>query len=458
MVLDCIASRPYSRPVASRTSLTDLEASFLAIEAPGLPLHVGAVLTLDEEHPVTMPELRRLVAARLRQLPKFQQKVTFTPLALRRPEWVPAPANLDSHLFHHRLRPPGRRSQLFALCARIHETPLARDRPLWEIHLIDGVDGRGQALMIKAHHAITDGVAGVGLAQVLFDRASASRPHVELPPTHFVHSSLISPLDAIRALVGLALTAARGPIVGVGPFNGPVGRHRAFAGASLRMDAITKVKLQLGATIDDVLVALVAVGLRRYLSELRYPDIPTRLRSLVPVSTRAISPRATFGNHVSAVFVDLPLDTAELPDVVGRIAALKSAQRTAHAAEGASIAIHSVALLPNPVHELVLRITSKLRFAHLVLSDVRGLREPLFLLGRRITACYPMMPLSSEVGLAIAAVSMDRVMGVGITVDPSLVPEPWRLARAIERSLADYEPPTAERLAAGDDRGLARIE
>jgi diacylglycerol O-acyltransferase / wax synthase len=410
----------------------------LAMETPGVPLHVGAVLTLDEEHPVTMPELRRLVAARLRQLPRFHQKVAFTPLALRRPEWVPARTNLDSHLFHHRVRVPGRPSQLFALCARIHEKPLARDRPLWEIHLIDGVDGRGQALMIKAHHAITDGVGGVGLAQVLFDRASASSSHVELPPTHFVHSSLISPLDAIRALVGLAFTAARGPIVGIGPFNGPVGRHRAFAGASLRMDAITKVKLQLGATIDDVLVALVAVGLRRYLNKLRYPDIPTSLRAMVPVSTRAISSRATFGNHVSAVFVDLPLDTAELPEVVARIAALKTAQRTAHAAEGASIAIHSVALLPNPVHELVLRIASKQRFGHLVLSDVPGLREPLFLLGRRIGACYPMMPLSSEVGLAIAAVSMDRVMGIGITADPGLVPEPRRLAKAIEWEFAHY--------------------
>jgi diacylglycerol O-acyltransferase len=423
--------------VGSGTRLSDLEASFLAMEGPGLPLHVGAVLTLDEKDRVTMAELRRLVASRLPQLPKFQQKVAFTSLALRRPEWVPAAANLDSHLFHHRLRTPGRRSQLFALCARIHETPLARDRPLWEMHLIDGVEGRSQALMIKAHHAITDGVAGVGLAQVLFDRASASRRKVELPPTHFVHDDSASALNAIEALVGLAFTAARGPVVGVGPFNGSVGRHRAFAGASLRMDAIIKVKQQLGATIDDVLVGLVAAGLHRYLSELQYPDIPTRLRAMMPVSTRAVSPQTTFGNHVSAVFVDLPLDTADVPKVVARIVALKSAQRTAHAAEGASIAIHSVALLPNPLHELVLRLTSKVRFAHLILSDVRGLREPLFLLGRRIEACYPMMPLSSEVGLAIAAVSMDRLMGVGITVDPSLVPQPWRLARAIERSLAD---------------------
>lgn len=100
------------------------------------------------------------------------------------------------------------------------------------------------------------------------------------------------------------------------------------------------------------------------------------------------------------------------------------------------MAIQSVALLPNPVFEYVLRLTSKTRFANLILSDVPGVREPLFILGRRITACYPMMPLASEVGLSIAAVSMDEVMGIGITADPGLVPEPHRLAKAIEWALA----------------------
>lgn len=429
--------------MGSGTRLTDLESSFLAIENPGVPLHVAAVLTLEEGDPLATSDLRRLIASRLSRLPKFQQRVTFSPFALWRPEWAPAShVDLDYHLFHHRLPAPGRRSQLFALCARIHETPLARDRPLWEMHLIDGVGGDRQALLIKTHHAITDGMAGVGLAQVLFDRASADKHHVELPPTHFVsaaNAGNASPWNAIQGLVGLAFTAARGPVVGAGPFNGSVGPDRAFAGASLGMDAIVRAKRLLGGTVDDVLIAVVAAGLRRYLLELRYPVMPRALRAMLPVSTRAISRGAIFGNHVSAVFLDLPLDTAVLPELVPRIAAAKSTHRTAHAAEGGSMAIQSVALLPNPVHEVVLRLTSKVRFAHLILSDVRGLPEPLFLLGRRLGVCYPMMPLSSAVGLSIAAVSMGGLMGVGITADPNIVPQPWRLARAIERVLARNE-------------------
>lgn len=212
-----------------------------------------------------------------------------------------------------------------------------------------------------------------------------------------------------------------------------------FAGASLSMESIVRAKRQLGATIDDVLLALVAGGLRRYLHELSYPEMPLALRAMVPVSTRVSSGHEIFGNHVSAIFLDLPLDGAPLPDFVARIAASKSAVRTTHAAEGGSIAIHSLGLLPNPVHEMALRITSRLRFAHLIVSDIRGLREPMFLLGRRITACYPMMPLAAQVGLSIAALSADGVMAVGITADPGLVPDPWRLARAIELTLAEHE-------------------
>jgi diacylglycerol O-acyltransferase / wax synthase len=424
------------------TRLTALEASFLAMEGPELPLHVGALLTIDANEPISMPELRRLVVSRLRHLPKFRQRVTFSPLALGRPEWTrTSRLNLDSHLFEHRLAPPGRISQLLALCAHIHEAPLARNRPLWEMHLIQGIEGDEQALLIKTHHAVTDGIAGVGLAQILFDRAPAIKRHVDLPPTRFADCANMwtSPLSILRGFVGLGLTVARGPMVRSGPFNGAVGPHREFAVATLRMDAILRAKRQIGGSVDDVLLALVAAGLHRYLGELRYPEKPRALRAMIPVSTRSASGAATFGNHVTAIFVDLPTDSADVPRLVRQIAAWKAILRTEHAAEGASMAIEAVGMLPNPVHEAVLRLVSRVPFAHLILSDVRGLDEPLFLLGRKIAACYPMMPLAQAVGLSIAAVSMDELMGVGISSDPGLVPEPQRLARAIEWALDGYE-------------------
>ena len=422
------------------TPLTVLESSFLAMEGPELPLHVAALLILGATEPITMPELRRLVAARLPRLPKFRQRVKSSPLSLGRPQWTRMRRlNLDSHLFQHRLAPPGRRSQLFALCALIHEKPLARSRPLWEMHLIQGLEGGEQALLIKAHHAVTDGIAGVGLAQVLFDREPAIKRHVELPQTRFVDCARSSPQGILKGLVGLALTAARGPIVTSGPFNGAVRAHRAFVVATLRMDAMLRAKRQIGGSVDDVLLALVAAGLNQYLGELRYPETPRALRAMVPVSTRPASRSATFGNHVTAIFVDLPTDSADVPRLVRQIAASKAILRTEHAAEGASMAIGAVGMLPNPVHEAVLRLVSRVPFAHLILSDVRGLDEPLFLLGRRIAACYPMMPLARAVGLSIAAVSMDEQMGVGISSDPGLVPEPQRLARAIEWALDRYE-------------------
>lgn len=426
--------------------LTALEASFLQLEKASAPMHVAGLLVVDASGlaggPVTMRELRHLVRSRLRFLPRFHHIVRFGGTGTA--EWVEtARLDLDAHLIHHRLPAPGSRAQLAELGARIHEEMLARDRPLWEIHLIDGLADRRQALIVKTHHSITDGIAGIEVAEVLFDRgdkvaASGGNGHV---PGRVAGTDGSPWLHAFQGALGVTALLAGGPVASDSPFNGPVGRHRSFAMAALSMDEIRKAKQHLGGSVDDLLLGIVSAGLGRYFRQHRWPVTGRKLRAMLPVSTRPPSNKPRLGNHVTSVFVDLPLDERDLGACVRRIAASKSELRSLHEADGVAVMLEAAGVLPAALHSAVVRRVGGMALANLVLSDVPGPDEPLFFLGRRIEACYPMMPLPPSVGLSIASVSMGGVMGVGVTVDPDMVPDPERLARHIEQAFTDSRPP-----------------
>lgn len=433
----------YVHEVASPQRLTALEASFLALERPGLPMHVAALVLLEGargQSPITLDDVRRLIASRLSRLPRFRERVRFRPLGLTPPEWIPvARLDMSRHLFEHRLRAPGRRTQLLALCARIQQKPLPRDLPLWQMHLIDGLDDGRQALVVKTHHAMADGVGAMELASVILEPAKPG-PHAtrnSVPAVHFA-SEDPNPSAWLEALVGVAFTAASGPIALASPFNGPVGPRRAFAIATLSMDKIRQVKQYVGVSVDDVLLAYVARGLQRYFRRGGLAA-PRAMRAMVPASTRQPSRKARGGNHLTMVFIDLPLDTRDIAACARRIAISKAMLKTVHSALGMSVLIEVAGWLPTPLHNATVRLAGSLPVANLVLSDVPGPLEPRYFLGRRVVACYPMLPLPAAVGVSIAAISMGGAMGIGITADPNLLPDPERLARAIEHELDAFE-------------------
>jgi diacylglycerol O-acyltransferase / wax synthase len=435
----------------SSERLTAVEASFIALEQARFPMHVAG-LTLFESgrRPVTMQEARRLVASRLRRERRFHECLRTSLMAW--PQWVPSNRIRPSaHFFHHVLMPPGGDAQLRRLCGEIHEAMLDRHVPLWEVHLIDGISGGRQGLLLKTHHAITDGLAGMEIAQLLFDPApGASRP--ELPVMRFGQPDMArAAWSALQGIVGLAFTAAGGPLAVKGPFDGPVSGQRAFGMATLSLPAIKRVKRQLGVRVDDVLAATIASGLRRYLCDIEYTEIPPALRAMLPVSTRGPMRAASPRNDVSAIFVDLPMDTDDMPTLACRIADAKATLRAAHATEGSAMAVQAAGLLPAPVHAALLRAVSGFPFANLVLSDVPGPNQRLYFLGRRIDACYPLMPLAPSIGLSIASVGMGDTIGVGVTADPALVPDAQRIASAIEHAAIAFEeavPRTGRRSAA----------
>jgi WS/DGAT/MGAT family acyltransferase len=442
-----------------RERLTGLEASFLALERTGLPMHVAAVVVFDasgDEGPLTVDHLRRQVVSRLSRLPRLRRRVHFGSLGLARPEWSEVSrVDIVRHVYQHRLRAPGRQSQLANLCGLIHEGLLPRDRPLWQMHLIDGLEGHRQALVVKTHHAITDGIGGMELAQSLLDRRRFRRhPTHKKVPGHRMAGATASPHGWLQAITGVAFTAASGPFALASPFNSRVSSGRAFAMATLSMDQVRRAKQYLGVSVDDILLAAVAGGLEHYFRRTGRV-VPPAMRAMLPASTRPASSKPQPGNHVTAVFIDLPLDSSDLGARARRIAISKDMLRTAHAGLGMSMLIELAGRLPAPLHQAAVRLIGGLPVANLVVSDVPGPEEPQFLLGHRIVACYPMLPLSSTIGLSIAAIRMGGTMGVGVTADPDLLPDPARLASMIEWSVNSLAPVLSETTAPGRARRAA---
>lgn len=408
------------------------------MEQPGLPMNVSAVLVLEPGPRLTLEKLRQAIAPRLRRLPRFHQKLAGGPWTLNRPHWEPVPRiNLARHLFRHTLPAPGSRAQLDAMCAQIQEQALSREKPLWEIHLIDG-QRDGQCIVVKMHHAITDGIAGVAIAQRLFDGEAGRRAEADRQLPGFADSMRPSLLTAAQTMLGIAATAASGPIALAGPFNGHVGPRRSFATTTIPLDLIRLAKQRDGGTVDDVFVAIVASGLRDYLAGVAYPGVPHALRAMLPVSTRTAGGDG-LGNHVTAVFLDLPMMPLEFGALVRAIATSKSDLRAAHAATGAIAAVRAAGLLPNPLHSAVVHIASATRCCNLVLSDVPAPGMSLSLLGRRVSVSYPVMPLGASIGLSIAALGSDGQLGVGITADPEIVPDVHRIAVAIHHVVVDLD-------------------
>ncbi len=426
------AQRTFERPAA-------VETAFLALEQKRVPMHVGAIVVFEGGVPLTMQELRKHVAVRTRKLARFHQRLHRSAGGWT---WVAA-GRIDpvAHLFHHELPSPGTTEQFLDLCARLHEQRLDRSRPLWEMHLVDGLaDGR-QALIIKTHHAITDGLAGLAVAEALFDMAPGVAKPCSLPVMGFAPGVLQAAMTAAHGLEGLAVLAAGGPLAAPGPFNADVSERRALGIAALPVADVKRIKRALGVSVDDVLVGAVATGLGTYLRRRGYVGETATLRAMLPVSMRGPERGHSLGNHVSSIFVDLPVGLGDFASTVRRVSWSKATLRTTHAADGGALAIEATRLLPAPLQAPVLRFVSGLAFAHLIVSDVPGPEQPMFLLGRRIVGSFPMMPLAADIGLSIAMLTLGPVAGLGVTADPKIVPDPQTLADDIGGALAGAAAP-----------------
>ena len=448
--------------------LSGLDASFLYLESPAQLMHVCGLLLLD---PSTMPDgyafdrLRDDLDRRVRGIPAFRRKLRTVPLGIDHPVWIgDTDFDIDRHVHRLAVPAPGGAAELAELCAHVAGIPLDRSRPLWEMHVVEGLASGQVAVFTKMHHASVDGVSGANMISALcslepdappldpggqgdgiaghvpgdlelFARgvvSTAARPWRALGlirPT----ASLVSRTIA-RARAGTAMAA---PLTAPRtPFNGNISGHRSVAFGDLSLDRIKEVKNAVeGATVNDVVLAVSGGALRRYLQD-RGALPGTSLLASVPVSVHGRPEVSRGTNRVSTIFARLGTDVA---DPVERLRTL--ARSNAHAKE------HFGAIPADTLQEwaqfaaprtfgLAVRVVAGLKLAdkgpvihNLVISNVPGPPVPLYFLGARIDGVYPLGPIFHGAGLNITVMSSAGKMHVGLIACRDAIPDLDRLAQ-----------------------------
>ena len=455
------------------TRLSELDRSFLIYEGPRSPMHVGAVQIL-EGAPLRGPsgaiEFERIleyVASRLHRIPRYRQHVEPAPIG-GHPIWVDdARFNLRYHLRHTRLPRPGDERVLKRSCARILEQRLDLHKPLWELWLVEGLEGGRVALVNKIHHCMVDGVSGADIMSVLMTPEPTEKiepPPVWLPrrgPTAAEYAAseavarLGAPLDALRMLgklvtnedharsaLGGRLEAA-GRVIAAGiarvpptPLNQPIGPHRRFDWLSMRFEDIQLVRHRLGGTVNDVVLAVVAGAIRRFFKHARLCDPDAMdFRVMAPVSVRAMGERGALGNRVAAWFVPLPIGERDPAARLARVREETTRLKDRHDALGAETITQVVEWIGSAPIALGARLFEESQPPfHMVVTNVPGPRIALHLLGARMLEAYPMVPLMGQLSVGIALFSYGGMLSWGLTADHSLVPDLHELVLAVEHS------------------------
>jgi diacylglycerol O-acyltransferase / wax synthase len=448
--------------------MTSLDASFWYMERPSMHMHVAATSVFEprEDGPLTFQDVRRVVRTRIHLAPRLRQRVLAIPFNLARPVWVDDDRfDLTLHLHNEAIPAPGGRTELEDAVGRALSVPLDRSRPLWEIHVFEGLEASRTAVLLKLHHAMADGIGGMLVASVLFDlEADAESPEpaagrwrpLPLPSAQELlfeaaRESLTHPVGALGRAVeapSRALAEVAGVIGGArsiaglgrppaGPFDVMVKPARRFAMAEVPFDVVHRAKAGLDATVNDIVLAAVAKGLHDLL-ELR--GVPTRGRSLrvmVPVSVRSGAEEGDVGNRVAPAFLDVPVGAMRPRARLQRISRATKALKASSMAVGADSIIGLGALAPAAIHAMAARVVSRARWFNLVVSNVPAPQIPLYLGGARMLATYPGMPLAENCGLSIACTSLAGTMAFGLTADWDAVPDVEKLARAIEGGLEE---------------------
>jgi diacylglycerol O-acyltransferase / wax synthase len=456
--------------------LTAIDAAFLHLEAGGAHMHVASVAIFEGAAP-THDELIEHVESRLHLVPRYRQRIAPVPFGQGRPVWVDDPHfNTGYHVRHTALPAPGGEAQLEVLAGRVFSQRLDRTKPLWEIWLVEGLDTDRFALLSKAHHALVDGISGVDLFTVLFDLeaepertpppglpwfprpmpsgaqlladALLERTTVPAEMMRGARAALRAPLQVASVVAGAAagigsLAAAGVTPLAETPWNTEIGPHRRFTWVPADLGEVKAIKNELGGTVNDVVLAVVAGALGRYLRRHGHTTEGVELTAMVPVSVRADAQRGALGNRVAAMWASLPVyavDPVERLQIVREsMAGLKESGQ----AVGAEVLTQLSDFAPSTVISQAARLQARQRFFNLVVTNVPGPQFPLFLLGRRMERAFPMVPLARNQGLGIAIMSYDGGLNFGLVGDFDVMEDIEDLANDLADALEEL------RLAAG---------
>lgn len=470
--------------------LSGLDAVFLSVETDVVPMHVGALLIIDRSAApgFGFDAVREALRQRLHRMPAFRRSVRFPPLNLIHPVWIEDPAfDLDRHLLRAELPTPGTHAQLETLTGQLLETRLPRDRPLWQVHYIEGLATGQVAVLWKIHHACFDGVLGAEMFSRLLDASPDEAPPLapERPwkPDRIpgdlemlawtARSALAAPgrllrlgRDTIKAVMALrnpartpASTPMPAPTTALGPadavkgsrlpllaphcrFNTAISGRRSYAFGRFSMKTIRAVKTAFNATINDVVLAVCAQAARDYL--LQKGGLPGQpLVAAIPISVRRKDDDSAT-NQVVVGRVSLATDIADPAERLRAMCSRMKRVKRVHQSLPTRLLMEWIEVpLPAVLARMAqlnesLGVLDHLRVpANLVISNIPGPQQPLYLAGARLHAMYPASIAYHGLGLNITLMSYCDQLQVGLTAHPDTVPDVAVFLRFMRKALAD---------------------
>ncbi len=441
--------------------LSALDASFLSVETPTAHMHAGWVAVFSPDAHGRLPsfsELRDHIERRQARAPRYRQKLASVPLGLHAPEWADDRAfSVDRHVYWA----PG---SLHELVEEVMSVPLRRDRPLWEMWICESPEERQFAIVGKTHHCMVDGLAAVELASLLLDptpepaaceldgwRAEPEPDGVGLL-TRGVRDLLGEQLGLLRWPLRAAASPSRAAceLAGAVPrmaralehslcaapeslLNRPLSPLRSLVWGQRPLEDLRRVKRAYGTTVNDVLLAAVAGGARTFFA--RRGEQPVALKAMVPVSVR--DEHDVLGNHVSFVFAELPCGE---PDPVRRLQhvhATMTQRKHDREPESADLALKAAAHTPGAVQHAISRIVASPRTSNLVVSNIPGPAQPMYMLGCPLEGAYPVVPLADRHALSVGMTSVRDRACFGIYTDREAVPDAGHFARDVDAAISE---------------------
>jgi WS/DGAT/MGAT family acyltransferase len=476
--------------------LSALDATFLELEEAdsSAHMHIGGVMIFEPHGDGGAPSIdsiRREIEARLGGLPRYRQRLSSPETGgLHWPRWVEDDQfDIARHVVAKGLPGPRDESELLEWAADYYSRRLDRSHPLWETAVLELAEGRW-AIASKTHHCLVDGVGSVDAANTLLDsnpdanstarRVESTAPHSRTDPPEPSRSQLLplrlsagaagAGVRFVRGTVGLAAAGLRLGARGVGAslhpkqaqeamarsralvellvkdemvaaprssINVPIGTGRRLAVISAPLPRLKEIKRALGGTVNDVVLAATAGGLRALLDSRGDTPPPQGLRAMVPVNIRSAGERLALGNRITTLFVHLPVAEATPQGRYTRQMAEAESLKSGSQGTGSSTLIDLAGHAPPVLHSFLARGLFASRLFNVTVTNVPGPQEPLYAFGSRLLSVWPIVPLAASHAVGLAVFSYDGRMYFCLNADRDAMPDLDVLASGISASLDD---------------------
>lgn len=450
--------------------LSAQDASFLYMERAEAPLHIGSIAVFEGQ--ISYDRFFDSIHAKMHLIPRYMQRAVPAPFNIDHPTWEWDPDfDLKRHIMQAEIEAPGTDAQLMELAAELFAPMLDRDKPLWEMYIVNGLEGDRSALVSKVHHCLVDGVSGIELLMVVLDVSPSPLPPIpgviDPPPpipgpvsrltdavfdrwafvmdrfldTHSAFADAAAADDTRSRAIRRALEAGapylRTPMVRA-PFNQPLSEGRMVAVSEFSFAEIRAIRADCGGTVNDVVLAVLGGALGRYLEMHGQSTEDRVVRIMTPVNVRRENERGALGNRVSMLLVPVPVGIHDPVERLNTITGRTSDLKRSGVADGFELINDFMSSGPPMLQALAGRMSPPPNtLANMVCTNVPGPMIPLYTVGHRMLAHYPLVPIAFEMGIGCGVTSYDQKLYFGLMADAEAAPDVDRLKEFLDQAFVE---------------------